>query len=217
MAKPALPKDPKQLTNAEFQQFCQHIPHEWLKSRGIARSSFLAVSFMLSRHGKFENGEDVRVSQAALVDESGCSHNTVRKVIAFLKEIKALEFVDHQRRAGRSSENFRFRRSYDVQLVLENKNRGPKPPSTKKKRGVSVDTLTERVDTSTERVDTSTAPVDNNKVYNINRKVSVASAPSPSPLALRAESSEKKNLEDDVWLNNISTDGLDDLLNEVGL
>ncbi|WP_341998161.1 hypothetical protein MRBLWH7_000118 [Microbacterium sp. LWH7-1.2] len=201
--------DHYRLTHAEFQEFIQHVPHAPLKSRGINRASFNSVAYSLSRHGTFKTGEDIRITQAGLVDESGCSHNTVRKVVAFLKEAGVLELVDHQRHQGSPSENYRLRKSSTVKQVLKVKDRGAKV-STKNIRtraqAVSVDTLIEPVDnliepvdTLIEPVDTLIEPVDNNKAYSITTRDSEFPAAPSTPQPSAGVGAVGKEGEADSW------------------
>lgn len=192
------PVDPKQLPSGKFQEFCQHMKHSWIESRGISRASFMAVTFALSRHCEFETGEKIRVSQAALVDESGCSHNTVRRVVAFLKEVGVLEVVDLQRRQGSPSENYRFRLNHNVKLVLDEKDRGPKGKvSPRTTEPVSTDSQAVSTDTVHVSTDSLGVSTDNNKVNKVLESASVVETPSASPTALSAKASEEKN--DDDW------------------
>lgn len=124
--------DPTQLPAVEYRAFIEHFPNHFLREANIKRPSFYAVGQALAvARVDFNTGTGIRVSQTALADITGADPRTVKKVLDLLKEKGALVVVDHQRRPGKPSENFRFNRSEFVSMVLSEENRHWEPQTAK--------------------------------------------------------------------------------------
>lgn len=112
------PADPTTLSAPEFRTFLEHFPDAVLKENNIPGYAFWGVGMALAQHIDYETGTGSRLSQRAIARISRINPSTVRKVLAFLKKTGAIEVRDLQRRNGKSSENYNFRRSQAVDEVL---------------------------------------------------------------------------------------------------
>ncbi|MGF2950300.1 hypothetical protein [Microbacterium alcoholitolerans] len=176
------PVDPGTLKPFEFQEFVQLFPDAALTKAKIKRSAFVAVSMMLSRHGKFETGLRVRPSVGTLADESGVSKPTVRKVLAYLRDLGAIVKTGEHRNPGGGSPvtEYRLYRSPLVSDVLQNVRdrdygRG-KQETTGEGTGESGEPLSVNQGTTEWKAE------NHNRNHKRRKESSVEESPSPAPV-----------------------------------
>ena len=116
---PKTPVDPSALTAPEFRKFLEYFPDAVLKEYKIPGYAFWGVGMALAQHIDYETGTGSRLSQRAIARISRTGTDTVRRVLEFLKMVGAIEVRDLQRRNGKPSENYNFRKSATVVRVLE--------------------------------------------------------------------------------------------------
>ena len=152
--KPTQKTDQHTLKPFEFHEFVQHFPHAALAKAGISRNAFVSVSVMLSRHCTFKTGEHIYPSVGTLADEAGVSKPTVRKVLAYLQRIGALEAVGTHRNPGGGTPvtEYRFRVSQTVREVLTVKDRNYRSGNLRT---------------------TETAPVENSEPLRVNLRTTI--------------------------------------------
>lgn len=192
------PPDPEALTHADFRWFLMYFPDVVLKARKVQRLSLTSVGMMLAQFGNYETGTGIRVSQTALADITGASRNTVKKVLDVLKEAGAIEVVDHQRRGGKPSENYRLRKSSFVAKVLDIKNRHHQRDEAVNGPQMSIqDDEWSSDEHSLSPGEHSLSPGEHNKNSQNEKNCSVADAPSPAPSSLSLTA--RDGAVGDVW------------------
>lgn len=197
--------DPAQLNAADFRWFILHYPSAALKRGGIQRPSWVAVGLALSMHCDYKTGTKVRATKKLLHNQTGAHFDTVTKVLEVLKVVGALEFVEwHQSpNGGKPSEAFRFRRSPDVQRVLEKRD----AQAWRIKDGNS----TGEPSNSTGEPSNSTGE-DNRNISN-DMNCSVAKAPSPAPdVALSPDGASDGAEDEEMSINSFLAQADEDIV-----
>lgn len=210
MANKPTQNDPHALRPWEFQEFVQYFPDAALQKVKIKRGQFVAVAMMLSRHGTFKTGTTIRPSVATLADESGISEPTVRKVLAYLRDIGVLAVTGTHRNPGGGTPVtvYQLRRNDKVDHVLRIKDRD----YGRGKRETAVSGPGENGEPLRGKWETAEGQVENHNRNNKNDKNhSLAEAHSPAPSTLQASPGVGAAMTDPD-----SSDWIDTFLAEVG-
>lgn len=201
--KSSTPKtvDPNQLSHPDFRWFLMYFPDVALEKVGLQRDSIFSVGMALAQFGNYDTGTGIRVSKLALANFSGKSRNTVKRVLDLFKAVGAIEVVDHQKRGGTPSENYRLRKSPFVTKVLEAKDQ-----ALRKQEPMSVSEMSTQNDEwspdehSVSRDEHSVVPDEHDKNSQNEKELSVAKAPSPPIVAQPSARDEAEEEMDEIDL-----------------
>ncbi|MGO4487055.1 hypothetical protein [Microbacterium sp. 2RAF4] len=201
---PKQPNDPQLLSAMEFRKFLEYCPDVILKRHNVPGGAFWGVGMALAQHINYATGQKSRLSQRGIAAISRTTPRTTKVVLDFLKAQGVIVVVDHQRRNGKLSENYSFRKSPFVREVLKLANQHWTPESRTQERAVvaeSTSTGAPELQTDAPELQTDAPePMIRTKDHKIEKNSSDKSSPAPIVAMPPArDGAAKEKTPQDVW------------------